>query len=108
MLATYNAGPGRYDEHLKNGRPLPQETRSYLAKLSRSVGGVQSNVLVYAGAATASWTHAQLFLRQDNAPPMPRQSDAAAIDQATDDSRKPPAPEPETSLFVALPQRAPR
>ncbi|WP_456115065.1 lytic transglycosylase domain-containing protein [Sphingopyxis yananensis] len=43
MLAAYNAGPGRYDEHLKNGRPLPHETRSYLTKLSRSVDGVSSN-----------------------------------------------------------------
>ena len=26
MLASYNAGPGRYDEHLSRGRPLPAET----------------------------------------------------------------------------------
>lgn len=108
MLAAYNAGPGRYDERLKNGRPLPQETRSYLAKLSRSVNGVPPNGPVNASAATESWTHAPLFLRQDNAPPVPRQSDTAAIDQLTDDLRKSSASELETSLFVAVSPRAPR
>ena len=39
MLAAYNAGPGRYDEHLSRGRPLPAETRAYLAKLASITGG---------------------------------------------------------------------
>lgn len=108
MLAAYNAGPGRYDEHLKNGRPLPQETRSYLAKLSRSLDGVPPNGPVNASAATESWTHAPLFLRQDNAPPVLRHSDTATIDQVTEKPQTSPAPELETSLFVALSQRAPR
>jgi hypothetical protein len=108
MLAAYNAGPGRYDEHLKNGRPLPQETRSYPAKLSRSVGGIPADGPVYASAATVSWTHAPLFLRQDNVPPVPRQSDTAVMGQATDDPRTSPVSEPETSLFVAVSPRAPR
>lgn len=33
LFAAYNAGPGRYQEHLTGGRPLPRETRSYLARL---------------------------------------------------------------------------
>lgn len=32
-LAAYNAGPGRYREHLA-GRPLPLETRAYVARLA--------------------------------------------------------------------------
>jgi Transglycosylase SLT domain len=32
-LAAYNAGPERYEEHLA-GRPLPRETRDYVAKLA--------------------------------------------------------------------------
>jgi len=32
MLAAYNAGPGRYDEHRATGRPLPAETRAYWVK----------------------------------------------------------------------------
>ncbi|GBQ37413.1 lytic transglycosylase [Komagataeibacter saccharivorans] len=30
FLAAYNAGPGRYNEHLATGRPLPAETISYV------------------------------------------------------------------------------
>jgi len=33
FLAAYNAGPGRYAEHLATGRPLPRETRDYVATL---------------------------------------------------------------------------
>lgn len=33
MLAAYNAGPGRYDDHRATGRPLPAETRAYVAAL---------------------------------------------------------------------------
>lgn len=31
FLAAYNAGPGRYEDHLATGRPLPSETLSYMA-----------------------------------------------------------------------------
>jgi integrase len=31
FLAAYNAGPVRYEEHLTTGRPLPAETRAYVA-----------------------------------------------------------------------------
>ncbi|MFN3263209.1 MAG: lytic transglycosylase domain-containing protein [Pikeienuella sp.] len=34
FLAAYNAGPTRYAEHLATGRPLPRETRDYLAVLA--------------------------------------------------------------------------
>lgn len=33
LFAAYNAGPGRYEEHLRAGQPLPAETRAYLAAL---------------------------------------------------------------------------
>ncbi|MGX1101556.1 lytic transglycosylase domain-containing protein [Amorphus sp. MBR-141] len=39
MLAAYNAGPGRYDEHRATGRPLPAETRAYVAALAPILGG---------------------------------------------------------------------
>jgi soluble lytic murein transglycosylase-like protein len=34
FLAAYNAGPGRYEQHLIDGQPLPAETRAYVAALS--------------------------------------------------------------------------
>src|SRR3546814_471848 len=34
MLAAYNACPGRYKEWRDRGRPLPAETRAYVAKIA--------------------------------------------------------------------------
>lgn len=34
---AYNAGPGRFDEYLKNGRPLPQETVNHMRKFSQAL-----------------------------------------------------------------------
>lgn len=36
LFAAYNAGPGRYDEHLRDGRPLPKETVFYLKGLKEA------------------------------------------------------------------------
>lgn len=33
MLAAYNAGPGRWEDHVSRARPLPDETVRYLARL---------------------------------------------------------------------------
>ena len=38
FLAAFNAGPGRYEDFRATGRPLPQETRMYLAKLAPLIG----------------------------------------------------------------------
>jgi hypothetical protein len=32
FLAAYNAGPGRYEQYLLTGRPLPRETIDYVRK----------------------------------------------------------------------------
>lgn len=34
LFAAYNAGPGRYADHLATGRPLPGETRAYLVHVA--------------------------------------------------------------------------
>lgn len=39
MLAAYNAGPARYDDHLATGRPLPWETVNYVAMIAPAIGG---------------------------------------------------------------------
>ena len=38
MLAAYNAGPGRWEEHITQARPLPLETVAYVARLAPMIG----------------------------------------------------------------------
>lgn len=35
MFAAYNDGPGKLDDHLRDGAPLPDETRNYIASVTR-------------------------------------------------------------------------
>jgi soluble lytic murein transglycosylase-like protein len=44
-LAAYNAGPGRVDEHLRTGRPLPDETQRYIANLMPGAGSGPNGTL---------------------------------------------------------------
>ena len=47
FLGAYNAGPGRWEDHLNGVRPLPGETARYLSRLGPSIGAdiaVGSNV----------------------------------------------------------------
>jgi len=39
LFAAYNAGPARYADHLVRGRPLPRETRAYVAELAGAPAG---------------------------------------------------------------------
>ncbi|WP_428393469.1 lytic transglycosylase domain-containing protein [Lichenicoccus sp.] len=39
FLAAYNAGPGRVDDHLRSGRPLPDETQRYVRTLAPQLLG---------------------------------------------------------------------
>ncbi len=69
MLAAYNAGPGRYDEHLSRGRPLPGETVAYLAKLAPITGGAGETQLAAAPALDPfAWRRAALFAVRSAAP----------------------------------------
>jgi len=40
FLAAYNAGPARLDDYLSNNRPLPDETRRYVAMIGPAIQGV--------------------------------------------------------------------
>jgi soluble lytic murein transglycosylase-like protein len=63
FLAAYNAGPARYAEHLVTGRPLPRETRAYMATLATLIGGSSAAPLQAAAPVlTADWRAAPLFV----------------------------------------------
>ncbi|MBU2232929.1 MAG: lytic transglycosylase domain-containing protein [Alphaproteobacteria bacterium] len=63
MLAAYNAGPGRYDEHLATGRALPAETRAYVALLAPQLGSAApSSGAPAAPPLTPDWREAPLFV----------------------------------------------
>ena len=68
FLAAYNAGPGRYEEHLATGWDLPAETQAFVVALAPLVGGERADGAVVAAADEQSWTRAPLFIaRVDSA-----------------------------------------
>src|SRR3546814_15237835 len=82
FLAAYNAGPGRYEEYLA-GRPLPAETRAYVAALLPSFGGGDlPSAITVAPADPRAWTRAPLFVARDArmTSPDPAQPDGRSED----------------------------
>ena len=61
FLAAYNAGPGRYQDHVSTGRPLPAETLAYVAALAPLIGGDPVNRGVVIAAGATAWIGAPLF-----------------------------------------------
>ena len=106
MLAAYNAGPGRYDEHRATGRPLPAETRAYVAALAPILGGATATEAPSsAPPPPPDWREAPLFVmrpadtRAAAAPPSEAQSGDG---RAAVPARDPALTEPQDgSIFVA-------
>ena len=61
FLAAYNAGPGRYQDYVSTGRPLPAETLAYVAALAPLIGGDPVNRGVVIAAGLKAWIRAPLF-----------------------------------------------
>jgi soluble lytic murein transglycosylase-like protein len=49
LFAVYNAGPERYGEYLRDGRPLPTETRAFLATIAQIDPGSSPSPSVASG-----------------------------------------------------------
>ncbi|MFT9222759.1 lytic transglycosylase domain-containing protein [Gluconobacter oxydans] len=65
FLAAYNAGPGRYDDHLATGRPLPAETISYVEFVTRLMKNPSSDLHLpfsFSPFPARSWMTAGLFV----------------------------------------------
>ena len=63
FLAAYNAGPKRYAEHLTSGRPLPRETRLYVASLLPLIDALGAGPSQNAGPKRSNdWRDAPLFV----------------------------------------------
>ena len=102
FLAAYNAGPGRYEDWRDRGRPLPAETRSYVAKVASLL---QPNGAPITLASTSpvrtrrrSWTDSALFAQQF------RVAEAALLaDIGEGTAAAPPSsPRPRSGLFAPV------
>ncbi|OWZ92269.1 lytic transglycosylase [Sinorhizobium sp. LM21] len=100
MLAAYNAGPARYDEHRSKGRPLPTETRAYVASLVSALRGERPSKDRSAIARPLDWREAAIFVGRDNGTPA---VDPVSPDRAPNDARS-LAPAKTEALTAAQPE----
>ncbi len=80
FLAAYNAGPARLDDHRLRGRPLPDETRRYVAQLAAVAQDVPAAVIAPASAAPRNDNHQQAMAPL---PSVPGSNAATTSDTAT-------------------------
>lgn len=100
LFGAYNAGPGRYGEYVTEGRPLPRETRDYMAKITGSGPPASTSGRGRSGAIPASrqqFAEPIFFSRSGvgERPPAARQPVNTA------DASVPPATAPRTGSPVA-------
>lgn len=111
FLAAYFAGPRRYDEHLKTGRPLPPEVQIRVAHLLPLIGTVSPNDTTVNRPDGAAWTTSPLFIGRvvigstaDRPPAEERsveRSTAGSVVAEPPVGRRSDATETRASLFVS-------
>lgn len=87
FLAAYNAGPGRYAEHLRTGRPLPRETRAYVAQIAPRIDApAAADVQTARASVPSDWREAPLFATRSEGVPTDREAapDVQSISRAED------------------------
>ncbi|WP_348640429.1 lytic transglycosylase domain-containing protein [Mesorhizobium sp. B1-1-6] len=98
FLAAYNAGPARYEAYLA-GRPLPAETRAYVAALAPLVGGpATTRPFAITSAEAIPWKDASLFAGQ----PSRQQAVASVPAERPPDDAGSAAPLRDVSAIVPL------
>jgi soluble lytic murein transglycosylase-like protein len=109
FLAAYNAGPGRYEDYARRGRPLPAETVNYVARIAprlQSGGRVIATsaapaLQTSARPAAISWTQASLFIARSGPPG----SDPGAIPDQSPGSPNPEQYSARSDLFAPVSAR---
>lgn len=112
VLAAYNAGPARYDEHRTRSRPLPAETRAYVALLTPALGTERPAKTASSVAPPSDWREATIFAACDGgtsgaAFASPDRSAADATSSVPAQTNVAERPQPE-ALFVARNAPGPR
>ena len=100
MLAAYNAGPSRYDEYRLADRPLPAETRAYVASLAPILHGEAPSGTASVVARTLDWREAAIFVSRGGGPPT---ADPALQGRAPDEALS-PLPAAPDALTVLQPE----
>jgi hypothetical protein len=86
FIAAYNAGPGRYENDLSTGRPLPAETLSYVASVASSIRARIDDGGNIAATMAPTWTSAPLFVPHTASAAMPsRPSSSGQMQQGSAD-----------------------
>jgi soluble lytic murein transglycosylase-like protein len=108
FLAAYNAGPGRYEQWRDRGRPLPAETRTYVARIAPMLrAGSAATVVATASPVQPvrpSWTHSQLFAVREDA--RRQASDSFAVSASS--TSNPATPAPLNGLFAPVSGNSPQ
>ncbi|MDG4575798.1 MAG: lytic transglycosylase domain-containing protein [Defluviicoccus sp.] len=82
-IAAYNAGPGRYEASLR-GRPLPPETRAYVAAVAPNLDGAgDPGITMVAAIDPLAWTRSALFVGQQTSKPS---ADSATAERPSGDA----------------------
>ncbi|MBV5266492.1 lytic transglycosylase domain-containing protein [Pinisolibacter sp. B13] len=111
FLAAYFAGPRRYDDHLRTGRPLPPEVQIRVAHLLPLIGTVSTDAATTNRSVEPTWTTAPLFIGRvvigpsaDWEPAEDRSAERPAVGSVVAEpsgGRRSSATETRASLFVS-------